>query len=101
MGPDGGPGGFRPHDPYSGPGGTGPHDPYGGPNPYEGPGGSGDPFGPGGRQPYGRPSYTFPPGAVPPGARFDPVMPFGPQGVGRGRPSRGGRGRGGMPFRFL
>ena len=36
----------------------------------------------------------------PGGARFDPVGPFGPMGPGAGvRPSRGGRGRGGMPFR--
>lgn len=42
-----------------------------------------------------QPGVAMPPGAVPPGARFDPVSPFGylpgASGAGRG----GGRGRGG------
>jgi hypothetical protein len=44
---------------------------------------------------------TFPPGSIPPGARFDPVLPFGqmqphPYGV---RPSRNGARGQRMPFR--
>lgn len=43
----------------------------------------------------------LPPGAVPPGARFDPIGPFG-QMPGPGHPQRGrGRGRGGGPDRFF
>jgi proteasome inhibitor subunit 1 (PI31) len=46
--------------------------------------------GPGGRPPF------LPPGAVPPGARFDPIGPFGgPPGRFPGRGGRGGFGMGG------
>ncbi|KAJ3104694.1 hypothetical protein HDU97_008970 [Phlyctochytrium planicorne] len=56
-------------------------------------------FGPGG---MGGGGVFFPPGAVPPGARFDPVGPFGPRpgvgGIGGGGFGPGG-GRGGIgPF---
>jgi len=45
----------------------------------------------GGNTPFGPDGRPLPPGAVPPGARFDPYTPFGQGGVpGRGR----GRGRG-------
>lgn len=47
------------------------------------------------------PQHRFPPGSIPPGARFDPVSPFGPQS-GPAFPGRGngrGNGRGSnMPF---
>jgi len=49
-------------------------------------GGNIGPFGPDGR--------PLPPGAVPPGARFDPFTPFGQGGVGPGRGRGRGRGRG-------
>lgn len=65
-------------DPFSGGAGGMHFDPSGG----VGGGRGGTPFGPDGR--------PLPPGAVPPGARFDPFTPFGPAGPGRGR----GRGRG-------
>ncbi|KAJ3330358.1 hypothetical protein HDU76_005870 [Blyttiomyces sp. JEL0837] len=52
---------------------------------------------------YGGGGVFLPPGAVPPGARFDPIGPFGgPAGPGRGgfpppgRPGRGGPGGGRM-----
>lgn len=40
---------------------------------------------------------SFPAGAIPPGARFDPVGPFGPRPGGFNRPSRNGQGSG-TPF---
>ena len=44
-------------------------------------------------------TYPFPPGSVPPGARFDPVTPLGgPHGPGTGRGRGRGRGSGGPAF---
>ena len=49
-------------------------------------------------QPPMRPGFSsgpmsFPPGAVPPGVRFDPVTPLGPRpGMGQRPPGRGGFG---------
>ncbi|KAJ3181882.1 Proteasome inhibitor PI31 subunit [Gaertneriomyces sp. JEL0708] len=69
---------------------TSPHHPHGGGiGPFAGPG-----------------PETLPPGAVPPGARFDPITPLGPQpglgggprGAWRGGSGRGGSGRGSGPF---
>lgn len=45
--------------------------------------------------PFAGPGYgRLPPGAVPPGARFDPIMPNNPLAI---RP----RGRGRPPFRYF
>ncbi|KAI8848123.1 hypothetical protein BC829DRAFT_394792 [Chytridium lagenaria] len=54
-------------------------------------GGMGGMGGGGGRFPPGGGGSFLPPGAVPPGARFDPIGPFGP------RPGFGGGGMGGGP----
>ncbi|KAI9594231.1 PI31 proteasome regulator N-terminal-domain-containing protein [Syncephalis fuscata] len=45
---------------------------------------------------FGGPQH-LPRGSVPPGARFDPIVPFGPNPSGPPRPGRGGS-RGGAPF---
>ncbi|PWN29956.1 hypothetical protein BDZ90DRAFT_229001 [Jaminaea rosea] len=57
--------------------------------------GGGVPFGGGTGQPRGPwgGDGFLPPGAVPPGARFDPIGPMGPQ---PGFPGQGGAGRGGQ-----
>lgn len=77
-----------------------------GPNRYGGLGGEGmfvtpdHPMFQGGGGVGGDGRGRLPWGAVPPGARFDPIMPFGEQagmrGGGRGFGRGGGRGRGGM-----
>ena len=74
-----------------------------GPNPFGGGGGRGGgrggglPFGGGPRHPAG-PEGLLPPGAVPPGARFDPISPLvdpdGMRGIGGGGVGGGGIGGG-------
>lgn len=56
-----------------------------------------NPSGPGPGGPWGGDGY-LPPGGAPPGARFDPITPFGPAGGGRGGGVAMGRGRGGGAF---
>ncbi|KAJ2514842.1 hypothetical protein H4217_005529 [Coemansia sp. RSA 1939] len=62
-------------------------------------GSSGSNIGPGDADPFAGPQ-RLPPGAVPQGARFDPIVPFGEAPGGMPGRGRGGRGRGGGGAHF-